>query len=68
MNNVNLTVAKDFRLYETFVLEFRASMFNLFNHPVFSSPNTTVGNANFGRIAAQANISRQTEFGLRLTF
>ncbi len=68
MNNVNLTVAKDFRLYETLVLEFRASMFNLFNHPVFSGPNTTVANANFGRIAAQANISRQTEFGLRLTF
>ncbi|MDX1982379.1 MAG: TonB-dependent receptor, partial [Bryobacteraceae bacterium] len=68
MDNVNLTIAKDFKFTERFVLEFRASMFNLFNHPVFSGPNTTVGNANFGRIAGQANLSRQTEFGLRLTF
>lgn len=68
MNNINLTVEKNFQLKEKVVLEFRASMFNLFNHPVFGGPNTTVGNASFGRISSQANISRQTEFGLRLTF
>lgn len=68
MDNVNLTLAKDFRITERFVLEFRASLFNLFNHPVFGGPNTTVGNASFGRISSQANISRQTEFGMRLTF
>ncbi|MBI3683513.1 MAG: TonB-dependent receptor [Acidobacteria bacterium] len=68
MNNVNLTLAKNFAITERFRLEFRASMFNLLNHPVFSGPNTTVGNASFGRISAQANISRQTEFALRLTF
>jgi hypothetical protein len=68
MNNVNLTLAKDFKFLERFTMEFRASMFNLFNHPVFGGPNTTVGNASFGVISSQANLSRQTEFGLRLTF
>lgn len=68
MNNVNLTLAKDFKITERLVLEFRASSFNLMNTPVFGGPNTTVANAAFGRISAQANFSRQTEFGMRLTF
>jgi hypothetical protein len=68
MDNVNLTLAKDFKVTERVIVEFRASMFNMFNHPVFSGPNTTVGSAAFGRITSQANFSRQTEFGLRLTF
>ena len=68
MNNVNLTLAKDFKIVRAVVMEFRASMFNALNHPVFGGPNTTVGNASFGRISSQANISRQTEFGLRLTY
>lgn len=68
MNNVNLTMSKNFMVTEKFVAQFRASAYNAFNHPVFNGPNTTVGNASFGRISSQANISRQMEFGLRVTF
>ena len=68
MNNVNLTLSKDFRIVERLKLQFRASQFNILNHPVFGGPTTTVGSANFGRITSQANISRQTEFALRLLF
>ncbi len=68
MNNVNLTLAKTFAIVEKIKLEFRASWFNALNHPVFSGPSTTVGNANFGRISSQANISRQTEFAMRVIF
>ena len=68
MNNVNLTLSKTFAIVEKLKLEFRASWFNALNHPVFSGPNTTVGNANFGRISSQANISRQTEFAMRVIF
>jgi len=68
MNNVNLTLSKTFAVAEKMKLEFRASWFNALNHTVFSGPNTTVGNANFGRISAQANISRQTEFGMKVLF
>jgi hypothetical protein len=68
MNNVNLTMSKNFAFTERFVVQFRASAYNAFNHPVFGGPNTTVGNASFGRISSQANISRQIEFGLRLSF
>jgi len=68
MNNVNLTVSKDFAVMENVRMQFRASAYNAVNHPVFGGPNTTVGNANFGRITSQANLSRQVELGLRLTF
>jgi hypothetical protein len=68
MNNVNITLSKDFRIVEDKAVQFRASAFNALNHPVFGGPNTTVGNASFGQISSQANLSRQIEFGLRLTF
>jgi hypothetical protein len=49
-------------------LEFRAEFFNVFNHPQFAGPNTSVGNANFGVVTSQYNLPRLIQFGLRLTF
>jgi len=66
MDNVNITLSKYFTFAERIKMEFRTSAFNAWNHPVFGGPNTTVGNASFGRISAQANLSRQVEFGLRV--
>jgi hypothetical protein len=68
MNNNNITATKDFTLTERFKAQFRGSLYNALNHPVFGGPNTTVGNAAYGRISTQANISRQIEFGLRVSY
>lgn len=69
MNNVNLTLTKQFVITERLKANLRASSFNLMNHPVFGGPNTTFGAlGQFGRISAQANLSRQTEIVLRLIF
>jgi hypothetical protein len=68
MDNVDTTLSKDFRLMEKARLEFRASMFNALNHPVFSGPGTTLGNANFGVISSQANLNRQFEFAAKILF
>jgi len=68
MNNWNLTLTKQFAITERVKLNLRASSFNLMNHPVFSSPGTSVGVANFGVILGQANLSRQTEVVMRLFF
>ena len=55
MNNVNITLSKYFDIVERVRTEFRATAFNAVNHPVFGSPNTTVGNASFGRISSPVN-------------
>ena len=69
MNNVNLTLTKQFVITERLKVNLRASSFNLLNHPVFSGPNTTFGAlGQFGRITSQANLSRQTEVVLRIIF
>jgi hypothetical protein len=68
MDNVNLTLSKDFAVVEAVTVQFRGSFYNALNHPVFGGANTTVGNASFGRISSQANLSRQVEFALRLIF
>jgi len=49
-------------------VEFRAASYNLLNHPVFSGPNTTLGSVAFGTIGNTANLPRQTEFMLRITY
>jgi hypothetical protein len=33
---------------------------------VFAAPNTTVGNAQFGRVTGMANAPRQTQLALKL--
>lgn len=68
MNNLNVRLAKDFRLRETLHLGLRASSFNLLNHPVFSGPNTTLGGSSFGRVFNQANLSRQMELALKVVW
>ena len=68
MNNANATMSKDFRLKERVRLQLRAEMFNVINHPVFSGPNTSFGNANFGIVSSQANLNRQMEFVAKLLF
>ncbi len=63
----DLSVFKRFRVVgERVSLELRGEMFNALNHPVFGSPNATVGNAQFGRVTGTANGPRQTQFALKL--
>ena len=69
IENLDLSVFKRFRLHgERVALELRGESFNMANHPVFGSPNTTVGNAQFDRVTGTANSPRQTQFALKLLF
>jgi len=64
---LDLSVFKRFNVFSERVgLELRAESFNAFNHPVFAAPNTTVGNAQFGRVTGMANAPRQTQLALKL--
>lgn len=66
--NVDMTLSKYFAITERIRMQFRAEAYNLTNTPYFANPNVQVGNANFGRITAVSNSSRQMQMALRLTF
>jgi hypothetical protein len=61
----DMSVFKTFTIYEGFKAQFRAEALNAFNTPLFRSPNTAVGNANFGRVTQQANFPRLIQLGVR---
>lgn len=74
-------VLKSTRITERFNLQFRAELFNIFNHPNFGVPNETAFNAgsfttNFaatpnataGQITSIIGNARQTQFSLKLIF
>jgi hypothetical protein len=74
--NTDFSVIKQFKLpWENLGLNFRAEIFNLFNHAQFATPNSTTSLGTpdffapgFGSIAATVNNPRLVQFGLKLTF
>jgi hypothetical protein len=67
LQNLDLGLDKNFRLWEKSNLQFRAEFFNLLNHANFYLPDTTFGDPAFGSIT-QALPGRDIQFGLKLTF
>ena len=66
--NWDISVFKTFDIYENFKAQFRAEALNAMNTPLFRSPNTAFGNAQFGRVTSQANFPRMIQLGVRLFF
>lgn len=73
--SMDLSVQRDFLLDSKRRLNFRAELFNVPNHPNFSSPSTTVfsgqlGNqtSTAGKITRTSTTSRQIQFALRFSF
>jgi hypothetical protein len=67
LNNWDWSLFKSFKVTETHKLEFRAEMFNLWNHTQFGMPNFSIGSTSFGRITA-ARDPRLTQLALRYMF
>ncbi len=66
--NWDMSLFKTFSITERFKGQFRTSLLNAFNTPLFAAPSTTYGTAGFGVINSQANFSRMVELGIRLYF
>ena len=66
--NVDLTLAKRFRLGQQRELTFRTEVFNAFNTPQFALPAAAVGSGNIATITSTARANRQIQLALRLTF
>jgi len=68
INQVDSSMLKRIAVTEKASLQLRFEAFNILNHASFSAPNTTASSPSFGQITAQANRSRQIQFGARLVF
>ncbi len=73
-NNVDLSATKDVRFAGGPRLQFRADVFDLFNHPNFGAPGNIVGSPTFGMITrtrlptGEAGSSRQIQLAVRMAF
>jgi hypothetical protein len=72
--NTDFSVIKDTKLTERVNFQFRVEMFDLFNHPNFGNPVTTVTSAAFGQIQSTRfptgdfGSSRQIQFAAKVQF
>jgi hypothetical protein len=66
--NWDMSLFKNFTLYERFRAQFRFEALNAFNTPMFRSPNTSFGSGSFGQVLSQGNFPRFVDFALRLSF
>jgi hypothetical protein len=73
-NNTDFSLMKRTRITEDKVVEFRAEIFDLFNHSNFGQPGRVVGSATFGQITntrfptGDSGSSRQIQFAAKFKF
>lgn len=69
MNSADLSLMKDFNVWESLKLQFRAEAFNVSNTPQYGRANTSFGSTSFGVITGSTNVGpRNIQFALRLMF
>ncbi|MFB3828639.1 MAG: carboxypeptidase regulatory-like domain-containing protein [Bryobacteraceae bacterium] len=66
-NTFNFSILRNFAIGESRKAQFRAELFNAFNHVKFGNPGMALGGAGFGVIST-AVAGRQVQLGLRFSF
>lgn len=66
--NIDFGVSKTTKITERVSTRFDCQMTNVFNHVMFSDPNTDIGSGNFGALNTQYNAPRFIQFALRFDF
>jgi hypothetical protein len=67
LNNNDISIMKRFLITEDKTLRFDAQFFNVFNHPQFNAPVTTVGAPGFGGISSALS-GRNVQLSLKFQF
>jgi len=60
------SIGKTFRIIEKLSFQFRADVYNVWNHPSFSAPNLSPTSTAFGTITSLQNVPRQWQLGGKL--
>ena len=68
IQNVNLSVARSWKIASESTLTLRAESINLFNTPQFSYPGNDLSGGNFGQITNTLNDGRTFNLTMRLSF
>jgi hypothetical protein len=67
--NVDMSIHKNVKIWESTSLMFSGVMTNILNHNVFANPAVSLSNpSGFGVINSQGNNPRQIEVGVRANF
>jgi len=64
----DFTVSKRFRFAESRAAEFRAEFFNLFNHPTFLAPSTSINVSSGAQVGSTLNAARTVELAIKVFF
>ena len=73
-HSVDLSIIRNLTVAHRYRLQFRADIFDLFNHPNFGPPGNIVGSPSFGKISrtrlptGEAGSSRQIQLAVKLAF
>jgi len=67
-NQFDFALLKTFPITERLGFQIRADAFNIFNHPIFSNPNSTVGSGAFGRISNTLTNARIIQVSAKILF
>jgi hypothetical protein len=71
LENVDLSIFKQFAIHEAWRIEFRSEFFNTFNHPNFTNPSssfTSTSLGSFGKVFNTTTDPREIQFALKLYF
>jgi hypothetical protein len=68
LSDVNLSLAKSWRIKERIGLTLRGDFVNIFNHPSFALPNNDVSSSGVATITSVANASRSVQISGRVFF
>ncbi len=68
IDNLDFGLYRHLRVTEGSQVEFRAELFNIFNHPDFAAPTANVESPSFGTVGGTTEASREIQLALKYIF